>query len=85
MHEKDTDDLFEELKILPDAKNFIKQNQNEFKLQFNEYLTKLLDEKLLQKSEVVNRINKDDKHIYHIFAGTAALQFCTRVIFGTQL
>ena len=70
MYEKDTDKLFEELKIQPDAKNFIAQNQNEFKLPLNAYLEKLLQEKHLEKKDIVKTINKDDKHIYHIFEGS---------------
>ena len=70
MFEKDTDKLFEELKIKPDAENFIAQNQNELKTPLHEYLTKLLQEKHLEKKDIVKTINKDDKHIYHIFDGS---------------
>lgn len=69
MFEKDTDKLFEELKINPDAENFLAQNQNELTVPLHEYLNKLLQEKNLTKSEIVKKINTDDKHIYHIFSG----------------
>jgi transcriptional regulator with XRE-family HTH domain len=69
MFEKDTDALFEELKINPDAENFLAQNQGELTTPLYEYLNKLLKEKNLSKSELIKKINKDDKHIYHIFSG----------------
>ena len=70
MFEKDTDKLFEELKIQPDVENFLAQNENEFKTPLHEYLIKLLQDKNLRKSDIVKKINPDDKHIYHIFSGT---------------
>lgn len=69
MFEKDTDKLFEELKINPDVENFLAQNEDEFKKPLHEYLTKLLQEKNLLKSDIVKKINPNDKHIYHIFSG----------------
>lgn len=70
MYEKNTDKLFEELKIKPDAEKFIAQNQNELTMSLHEYLAKLLQEKHLEKKDIVKTINKDDKHIYHIFDGS---------------
>lgn len=69
MFEKDTDELVEELKISPDIKTFQDQNQNEFKTPLYQYLAKLLKEKKLSKSELVEKINPGDKHIYHILSG----------------
>lgn len=69
MYEKDTDELVEELKISPDARTFQKHNPNEFKMPLHEYLNKLLQEKNLSKSELVEKINPNDKHIYHILSG----------------
>ncbi|MBQ7705432.1 MAG: DNA-binding protein [Selenomonadaceae bacterium] len=69
MFEKDTDKLFEELKIEPDVENFLAQNENEFKMPLHEYLNKLLQKKNLKKSDIVQKINANDKHIYHIFSG----------------
>lgn len=58
MHEKDTDQLFEELKIQPDVEIFLAENQTEFTLQLYEYLNKLLQEKNLSKKDVVNSVNE---------------------------
>lgn len=69
MHEKDTDELFGELKIKSDVENFIVANQNEFKIPLHEYLNELLQKKNLTKKEVVKEISFDEKHCYHIFAG----------------
>lgn len=46
MHEKDTDELFGELKIKSDVENFIVANQNEFKIPLHEYLNELLQKKI---------------------------------------
>ena len=70
MYEKDTDQLFDELKISSDVENFIANNQEEFTLPLHNYLQKLLQEKNLSKSDIINQINFDKKHAYHIFAGT---------------
>lgn len=70
MFEKDTGELFEELKITPDVENFLAENQNEFTLPLHEYLNELLRKKNLSKSEIIKQINFDQKHAYHIFAGT---------------
>ncbi|MBQ9487347.1 MAG: helix-turn-helix domain-containing protein [Selenomonadaceae bacterium] len=69
MHEKDTEELVEELKISPSIKKFIKQNQDEFKVPLYQYLNQLLAERNLSKSDLVEKINSDDKHIYHILSG----------------
>ena len=69
MYETDTDELVGKLKISPDIETFQKQNQNEFKIPLHEYLNKLLEERHLSKSELVEKINPDDKHIYHILSG----------------
>ena len=70
MHEKDTDELIEELKISPDIQTFQKKNQNEFKIPLYQYLNKLLEAKNLTKSDLVEKINSNDKHIYHILSGS---------------
>ena len=69
MHEKNTEELVEELKISPDICTFQNQNQNEFKIPLYQYLSNLLEEKNLSRSELVEKINPDDKHIYHILSG----------------
>lgn len=70
MFEKDTEQLFEELKIEPDVENFIAANQTEFTKPLHEYLNQLLQEKNLSKAEIVKQLNFDKKHAYHIFAGS---------------
>lgn len=69
MHEKDTDELVKELQIASDIKLFQSYNQNEFKIPLYQYLNNLLAERHLSKSELVEKINHDDKHIYHILSG----------------
>ena len=69
MYEKDTDQLFEELKIQPDVEVFLAENQTEFTVPLHEYLSKLLQEKNLSKKDVVHSLNFDKKHAYHIFSG----------------
>ena len=69
MHEKNTEELVEELKISPDICTFQNQNQNEFRIPLYQYLNKLLEEKNLSRSDLVEKINPDDKHIYHILSG----------------
>lgn len=69
MHEKDTDELVEELKISPNIETFQQQNKNEFTIPLYQYLNKLLAEKNLSKSELVEKIHYGDKHIYHILSG----------------
>lgn len=69
MHEKDTDELVKELQITSDIKLFQSYNQNEFKIPLYQYLNNLLAERHLSKSELVEKINHDDKHIYHILSG----------------
>ena len=70
MFEKDTDELFEELKIEPDIENFLAMNQTEFTKPLHEFLNQLLQEKNLDKTEVIKKINFDKKYAYHVFAGT---------------
>ena len=70
MFEKDTDQLFDELKIDSDVENFIAANQSEFTKPLHEFLNQLLQEKNLSKTEVIKKLNFDKKHAYHIFSGT---------------
>ncbi len=69
MSEKNTEELVEELKISPKIEHFIKKNQDEFKDPLYQYINKLLEERGLTKSDLVEKINSDDKHIYHILSG----------------
>ena len=70
MHEKNTEELVEELKISPKIEHFIKKNQDEFKIPLYQYINKLLEEKNLSKSKLVEKINSGDRHIYHILSGS---------------
>jgi len=70
MFDKDTDQLFHELKIQSDVENFIANNQDEFTKPLHEYLNQLLQDKNLSKSEIIQNLNFDKKHAYHIFNGT---------------
>lgn len=69
MHEKNTDELFAELKIKKDVEIFLAENQNEMTMPLHEHLNKLLAEKNLQKKEVISKLNFDKKYAYHIFSG----------------
>ena len=69
MYDKDTDALFEELKIQPDVENFLANNAEELTLPLHEFLNQLLQEKNLSKTELIKQLNFDKKHAYHIFAG----------------
>lgn len=69
MYDKDTDELFEELKIQPDVENFLAENFSELTIPLHEYLNKILQKKKLSKSEIVKQLNFDRNHAYHIFAG----------------
>ena len=69
MFEKDTDQLFAELKIKSDIEKFIVDNQSEFTLPLHKYLNELLQKKKLSKSEIIHSLNFDKKYAYHIFSG----------------
>ena len=70
MFDKDTDQLFQELKIEPDVESFIANNQDQFTLPLHEYLNELLHKKNLSKSDIIQQLNFDKKHAYHIFNGS---------------
>ena len=73
MFEKDTDQLFAELKIKSDIEKFIVDNQSEFTLPLHKYLNELLQKKKLSKSEIIHSLNFDKKYAYHIFSGVKKL------------
>ena len=70
MFEKDTDQLFDELKIEKDVENFLVANQSEFTKPLHEFLNQLLQKKNLSKTEIIQKLNFDKKHAYHIFNGS---------------
>lgn len=66
---KDTDELFAELKSTSDIENYLNRNQNEFAVPLHEYLTNLLLEKNLSRSEIIRQSGLNREYAYHIFAG----------------
>ncbi len=73
MKEKDTGELFNELKTDPDVKNFIKSNKSEFTKPFNEYLSELMCERNLTCSDIAFKMRLDLSYIDHIFSGTKGI------------
>ena len=69
MYEKNTDELFSELKNDDDIKKFMEQNKNEFLIPPHEYLNNLLEEKNLTKNDVIKNSNIERIYAYHIFSG----------------
>ena len=70
MQNKNTEELFNNLKRDPDVEQFIANNQHEFSEPLHVYLTKLLKEKNLTKKFLYEELNCQPAHIYHIFSGT---------------
>lgn len=69
MFDKDTTELFHELKKDSDIENFLDSNQSEMKIPLHEYLNQLLRQKNLEKSKIVKNVIFDDTHAYHILSG----------------
>lgn len=69
MHEKDTEELFSELKEDKDIRQFLSKNRKELLLPLHEYLGQLLEEKGLRKMEVVQASLLERTYAYHIFSG----------------
>lgn len=66
---KSTDELFTELKTEKNPGEWRNRNRDEFVLPLNEYLQKLLTEKNLERSEVIDRSGLNREYAYHIFSG----------------
>ena len=66
---KSTDELFTELKTEKNPGDWRNRNAKEFVLPLNEYLQKLLAEKNLERSEVIDRSGLNREYAYHIFSG----------------
>ncbi|MBR1580509.1 MAG: DNA-binding protein [Selenomonadaceae bacterium] len=66
---KDTDELLAELKATSDVENYLNSNQNEFAVPLHEYLQNLLDEKHLNKSEIIKQSGLNREYAYHIIEG----------------
>ena len=69
MHEKDTEELFSELKEDEDIHQFLSRNKKEFRLPLHEYLGQLLKEKKLERHQVVKDSLLERTYGYHIFSG----------------
>ena len=69
MQEKDTDELFSELKEDEDIRCFLSRNQKEFLPPLHEYLDGLLTKKHLKKMDVIRRSQLERAYAYHIFSG----------------
>ena len=68
-HDKDTDELFVELREDSDIKNYLRRNRDEFILPLSEYLENLLAEKNLTKQAVIEKSGVQREYAYHIFSG----------------
>lgn len=68
-YDKDTDELFVELREDNDIKNYLRRNHDEFVLPLSEYLENLLAEKNLTKQAVIERSGVQREYAYHIFSG----------------
>ena len=66
---KDTNDLFAELKMVKNVTNYLSNNRNEFAVPLNEYLKNLLDEKHLDKTDLIKRSGLNREYVYHILQG----------------
>lgn len=66
---KSTGELFTELKDKKNLQDWRKDNREEFILPLNEYLTKLLKEKNLERAAVIEQSGLNREYAYHIFSG----------------
>ena len=66
---KSTAELFTELKEEKNPSGWRSRNREEFTAPLNEYLQKLLTEKNLDRSEVIERSGLNREYAYHIFSG----------------
>ena len=69
MREKDTGQLFSELKEDADIKAFLSRNKDELLPPVGEYLRELMKSKGLRSSEVIRAAHLDRNYAYHIFSG----------------
>jgi len=69
MKEKDTEELFSELKEDGDIKAFLHRNQDELLPPVSEYLRGLMQEKDLRLSDVIKASCLNRNYAYHIFSG----------------
>ena len=69
MKEKDTEELFSELKEDGDIKAFLNRNKDELLPPVSEYLRGLMQEKDLRLSDVIKASCLNRNYAYHIFSG----------------
>ena len=69
MHEKDTEELFSELKEDEDIHQFLARNKKEFRLPLHEYLGQILKDKKPERHQVVKDSLLERTYGYHIFSG----------------
>ncbi|MBR2734022.1 MAG: helix-turn-helix domain-containing protein [Selenomonadaceae bacterium] len=68
-YDKDTDELFVELREDNDIKNYLRRNRAEFVRPLSDYLASLLAQKNLSKQAVIERSGVQREYAYHIFSG----------------
>ena len=68
-YDKNTDQLFVELREDNDIKNYLQRNRDEFVLPLSEYLENLLAQKHLSKQAVIEKSGVQREYAYHIFSG----------------
>ncbi|MBQ4404806.1 MAG: helix-turn-helix transcriptional regulator [Selenomonadaceae bacterium] len=66
---KNTGDLFAELKEEKNLDGWRNRNREEFTAPLDEYFKKLLAEKNLERSEVIDRSGLNREYAYHILSG----------------
>jgi transcriptional regulator with XRE-family HTH domain len=68
-YDKNTDELFVELREDNDIKNYLQRNRDEFVRPLSEYLENLLAQKHLSKQAVIEKSGVQREYAYHIFSG----------------
>ena len=69
MYKKDTEKLLADIKSDSNIKKFISANQSEFIQPLHIFLTSLLEEKNLNKADVIKNSLINTNYAYHIFSG----------------
>ena len=69
MFKKDTEKLLAEIKGDSDMKKFLTRNKKEFVKPFHIFLEELLQEKNLNKADVIKNSLINTNYAYHIFSG----------------
>ncbi|MBR3621846.1 MAG: helix-turn-helix transcriptional regulator, partial [Selenomonadaceae bacterium] len=69
MYKKDTEELLAEIKNDADMEKFLSKNRKEFKKPLHEYLSQIVEEKGLNKKDIVKNSNLNPNYVYHILSG----------------